>query len=427
MRYKDTSIGRIPMDWEVKNLDEVTKINQESRNPSKISPKDKFLYIDIESITNESGIIKNVKNVMGVDAPLRARRVVHNNDVIMSTVRPYLKAFAIVTPKYDNEICSTGFAVLTAKKVIYPHYLLYCLFSDFVLDQCNRMMTGGQYPALNTSQVKKIKIPIPSLPEQKQISQIISTADQLINISEEILYKIQYFRKGLMQNLLTKGIGHNDFKDTYIGKIPTEWKLIPLKEIVEIQGGYPFKSKDYTEIGIPLVRIANVSFGRMIFEDLAKVPDSYLEDFSDYALKKGDVIMALTRPITGGGIKAGQIERVHLPALLNQRVGKLRILDEHVVSDKFLFWTIFSPNFVNQMKMGLLTMNQPNISTKQIGEFKIPLPNLQEQNKIAEILSKVDQKNLLEQRRRQKYQNIKNGLMKDLLTGRKRVKVTISG
>jgi len=201
--FKDTEIGRIPKEWEVVRLGEVVDINKESRDPNREFPEREFLYIDIDSIENGTGVIKAAKTIIGKKAPSRARRVIHYNDVIMSTVRPYLKAFAIVPREYDAQICSTGFAVLTCKERILPSYLLYTLFSNYVISQCNRMMVGGQYPALNNSQVEKIKLPLPSISEQQKIAEILSTVDKRLVLLRNKKEKMEGIKKGLMNDLLT--------------------------------------------------------------------------------------------------------------------------------------------------------------------------------------------------------------------------------
>jgi len=179
------------------------KINKESIDPTHDIQNDKFLYIDIESIEGDTGVIKRIKEIIGGDAPSRARRVIHHNDVIMSTVRPYLKAFALVPEEYDNQICSTGFAVLSCKEEILPHYLLYMLFSKTVIEQCNRMMVGGQYPALNKSQVTRIEIPISPLSEQKEIAEILFSFDKKLETLHHQKEKYNKIKKGLMNDLLT--------------------------------------------------------------------------------------------------------------------------------------------------------------------------------------------------------------------------------
>jgi len=141
--FKDLEIGRIPKEWEVIRLDSVVDIDKESKNPAKALPNEIFTYVDIDSVEGNTGKIRNPKRILGKEAPSRARRVIHENDVIMSTVRPYLKAFAMVQKEHDNQICSTGFAVLSCKDNIFPYFLLNVLFSDNVITQCNKMMMGG--------------------------------------------------------------------------------------------------------------------------------------------------------------------------------------------------------------------------------------------------------------------------------------------
>jgi type I restriction enzyme S subunit len=201
--FKDTEIGRIPKEWEVVKLGDAVEINKESIDPVKEAPNETFIYIDIDSIESGTGKIKNPKKILGRNAPSRARHVIHENDVIMSTVRPYLKAFALIPKEYNNQICSTGFAVLTCKNSILPYFLLNVLFSDVVITQCNRMMVGGQYPALNQSHVSCIKIPIPPLSEQQKIAEILLTIDKKLELERKRKEKLERIKKGLMNDLLT--------------------------------------------------------------------------------------------------------------------------------------------------------------------------------------------------------------------------------
>ncbi len=202
-QFKDTEIGSIPKEWEVKHLGDVTEINKDAKDLPMDYPDHKFLYIDIDSVENGTGKINQAREIMGRDAPSRARRVVYLNDVIMSTVRPYLKAFALIPKNYDGQICSTGFAVLTCKAYLIPQYLLCTLFSKVVIDQCNKMMIGGQYPALNSEQVSKITIPMPLLGEQQQISDILANVDEKVEALKTKKQKYEKVKKQLMNDLLT--------------------------------------------------------------------------------------------------------------------------------------------------------------------------------------------------------------------------------
>jgi len=201
--YKQTPIGTTPKTWEVVKLKDVVEIDRESKDPSKEMPDKTFLYVDIDSVEGETGKIRNPKTIMGREAPSRARRVIHENDVIMSTVRPYLKAFAIVPRELDNQICSTGFAVLSCGSNIAPYFLLNVLFSAQTINQCNRMMVGGQYPALNQSQVSEIKIPLPPLSEQQKIADIFSITDRKLELERNEKERLERIKQGLMDLLLT--------------------------------------------------------------------------------------------------------------------------------------------------------------------------------------------------------------------------------
>jgi len=201
--FKETEIGKFPKEWIAVEMKDIADINKELKDPRRELSDKRFSYIDIDSVENETGIIKNLREIIGREAPSRARRQVRYNDVIMSTVRPYLKAFAIVPKLYDGQICSTGFAVLRCKDKILPKFLLYTLFSKLLVSQFNKEMVGAQYPALNTPQVKKLKIPLPPISEQEKIAEILSTIDKRIQLLKEKKNKLERVKKGLMNDLLT--------------------------------------------------------------------------------------------------------------------------------------------------------------------------------------------------------------------------------
>ena len=201
--FKNTELGKLPKGWDIRQLYEVVYINRESVDPARDFPSIPFIYIDIDSVENETGLIKAPKEILGKNAPLRARRVVHHNDVIISTVRPYLRAFAIIPAKYDKQICSTGFAVLSCKEVLLPYFLFHVAFSEPFIAQCNRMMVGGQYPALNSSQVSRLKLPLPSIAEQSKIAEILNKIDERLEALRNRKEGLEKVKKGLMEDLLT--------------------------------------------------------------------------------------------------------------------------------------------------------------------------------------------------------------------------------
>ncbi|NRG47792.1 restriction endonuclease subunit S, partial [Bacillus sp. CRN 9] len=125
--FRATELGLIPTDWNLNLVGEVAEINPQNLRGTTDGDTE-ISYIDIESV-NE-GRISEYKKVLFRDAPSRARRIVKRNDVLISTVRPYLKAFAMIRDDVHNLVCSTGFSVVRCKEDLYPSFLYHYVFSD---------------------------------------------------------------------------------------------------------------------------------------------------------------------------------------------------------------------------------------------------------------------------------------------------------
>ena len=198
---KESEIGRIPMGWEVTRISDLATVNPESLSNS-TEPNLEIEYIDIASI-QQTGTIATTNMFLFSEAPSRARRLVKQNDVLLSTVRPNLKSFAIVKEKKENLVCSTGYAVLRSKEQTYYEYIYQFLLTDLFMDQVNKMLVGSNYPAINNDDVKKILIPFPPLDEQKQIAEILSTTDEKLETLRTKKEAFETLKKGLMQKLLS--------------------------------------------------------------------------------------------------------------------------------------------------------------------------------------------------------------------------------
>lgn len=168
-------------------------LNFESRSWKKSDfPEGKFEYIEISSVNRENGIFSS-RTVETNNAPSRATTLVKTGDLIISTTRPYLGAIAIVPEKYNNYICSSGFALATSTKL--PHvdirYVLFFLTSKAGLLQLERRMTGGLYPAIVQEELEKIKIPIPSSEVQKEIICRVEEGRSKIRQEQEAAAKVK--------------------------------------------------------------------------------------------------------------------------------------------------------------------------------------------------------------------------------------------
>lgn len=150
-------------------------------------PDGTFRYIEISSVSKKIGI-HSERKVEVTEAPSRATTLIRAGDIIISTTRPYLGAFAIVPQEYDGCICSSGFAVIDKvdESQIIREYLLFFLKSSAGLSQLERRMTGGLYPAITQSELEKIKIPLPPLRVQESIVKDIISKEAEIAKNREL-------------------------------------------------------------------------------------------------------------------------------------------------------------------------------------------------------------------------------------------------
>ena len=126
------------------------------------------------------------------------------HDILISTVRPNLKAFTIIKPEYNYFVCSTGFAVVRSKSSINPLFLFHVIwFDEIFLNQVLPLVVGSSYPAVNSKELIDVLIPLPPLPEQQRIAEIFSQVDQTIEKEEQYKEKLKRIKQGLMEDLLT--------------------------------------------------------------------------------------------------------------------------------------------------------------------------------------------------------------------------------
>jgi type I restriction enzyme S subunit len=199
--FKDSALGKIPKSWEVVKISKVAHINNSSL-PNTTDEKYEFYYIDLSSV--KSGKIETpLEKIKYSDSPSRARRILKRGDVIMATVRPNLLGFAFAGFDTNNYVCSTGFALLSHKENSNGQFIYQNLYSESVKSQINKLIVGSNYPAINSSDVKNIRIPFPSLNEQNQIAEVLFTTDEKLEVLSEKKATYQEMKQGLMQQLLT--------------------------------------------------------------------------------------------------------------------------------------------------------------------------------------------------------------------------------
>ena len=194
------------------------------------------------------------------------------------------------------------------------------------------------------------------------------------------------------------------------------WNETKLKEYCKVVSGYAFKSDDFVEKGIPVLKIANISdYSTKFTSDDSFIPENKVDNYEEFVLKEKDIVIALSGNTT---CKMGRVNNLFSPSLLNQRVGHFRILDEESLDENYLYFLMISDTVQKRLWNKATATGQPNLSPSDITKLNVNLPPKPEQQKIAAILTIVDDaiqavKNTIE-----KAERLKKALMQNLLTGK---------
>lgn len=188
-------------EWEVKSLEVIADIDPEQLN-SKTFPDYEFKYISLEDVDFGSLVSHSLQ--IFSSAPSRARRKLKKNDILVSTVRPNLKSHLWFKNDGADWICSTGFSVIRCHEgVANPGYVFSHLFAENVNKQIDALLTGSNYPAINSRDVRQLEIPLPEFDEQVAISCILNDLELEVVALESRLDKARQIKQAMMQELLT--------------------------------------------------------------------------------------------------------------------------------------------------------------------------------------------------------------------------------
>jgi type I restriction enzyme S subunit len=397
-------------------------------------PKTKFHYIDVGSINSVIGCISDDAAILeSSKAPSRARKKVGLGTVLYSTVRPYLRNIAIIDREFQPKaIASTAFAVLHPNECIESKFLFVCVRSPYFTRFVESKQKGVAYPAINASDLKEALIPLPPFDEQKRIvakvDELMALCDELetaqnqrdsirtaarrsaidsistattpdelnaawkrisdnwLNIADtpESISSLRSLILGLaVRGKLVPQIANEKLLEavTVNGKfeLPNSWNWVKISTVTEFVNGFAFKSEEYCENGIGIVRMSDLKLGQIAVQGMKRVPEKYRTILDEnLRVSPGDLVIGMS-----GSIGKPCFNLTDETFLLNQRVGKFV---PHSVDKNYLAIVLQTlENSFLEMSAG---SGIKNLSTKQIKDAELPLPPALEQKR---IVSKVDE------------------------------------
>lgn len=388
--------------WKQINLGDFIITNKKS-----IGKDDKYTNIEyLETGSISRGKITNTIKIALENAPSRARRILEDEDIIYSSVRPINRHYGFFKKPKNNFVVSTGFITITCNKsIIYPLFLYHYLTQDSIVEQLDAIAEGSTsaYPCLLPSDIEALEVLLPPLPEQKAIAGVLGSLDGKIDLLQR-------------QNATLEATAETLFRQWFIEEAQEDWNEHFLSSIVDIKSGFAFKSSTFTESGkFYLVTIKAVQDGYLTLVNADRL-DSIPTKMKEYCLlKKGDILLSLTGNIG----RCCMVDRDNL--LLNQRVA---LLSPRQQRDWAAIYTLFR---LSSFKNILIDMGkgtaQSNLSPIETSNMTLLLPEQKVFDKFSKIATPLLNKFLNNRYQIRTLEKLRDTLLPKLMSGEVRVRV----
>ncbi|AIC16479.1 restriction endonuclease subunit S [Nitrososphaera viennensis] len=419
-----TGIYDLPHDWLVTDIDSVITNIQSGFASGERDPNG-VVQMRMNNITSDGQL--NFEELLKVPKPpdlaeydIKKDDILFNNTNSLDLIGKTAIARDDLEYTFSNHI--TRIRVDKNKVIPYWLYLILLRYRERSVFKsiCNTHV--GQ-SGIGKHELKRLRIWLPSIPEQQKITLILSKVDDLIQKTDEIIEQTQRLKKGLMQRLLTKGIGHQEFKPIkfLFGKkfeMPMEWNVAKLINLCKEkpQYGAAVAAVKYDPSLPRYIRITDITNEGSLNSEAVSITE---EDANGYLMSEGEILFART------GATVGKTYLYNKEDGLCAFAGYLIKFtpDETKLDAKFLFHYTHSDNYWRWLLSNFTQGVQPNVNAEQYSHLPLLMPPIEEQRKIADILDTITAKVKQELNHKSQLELLKKGLMQKLLTGQIRVKV----
>ncbi|NQX97754.1 MAG: restriction endonuclease subunit S [Flavobacteriales bacterium] len=314
-------------------------------------------------------------------------------------------------------------AILVQDKNVYPDFVYHNLENRY--EELRSVSGGSGRAGLNLSIIGEQELKLPPFPEQQKIAAILSSVDDVIEKTQAQIDKLKDLKTGMMQELLTRGVGvdgklHTEFKDSPVGRIPKGWDVLQISALCSHIVDCVNKTAPVVDYQTPykMIRTTNVRHGRVDTDNVRNVTKETYEAWTRRLLpEKGDLIFTREAPVGECGI----LEDAR-GIFLGQRTMMYRA-DETKTSSQFLMYSLMSEYGQQQLKDFSGGSTVPHMRVPDCGKILIKTPSKKEQEIIVNSLGSVDSAIKSKENKLRKVKDTKKALMQDLLTGKVRVKV----
>lgn len=428
---KQTEIGMIPDDWEVKRLGDLsTLLTGFPFSGEQIKEHGRYRLLRGINITEGdirhsddidryfSGSIQKLDDyklqnndlVIGMDGSKVGKNsaLIHETDVGSLLVQRVARLRSIIN-KSDIS------------------YIYAFINSFFFTDYVDSLKTSSAIPHISPKNIREFKISLPpTLAEQQKIAKALSDVDNVISTLEKLITKKKNLKQGTMQQLLTgkkrlPGFAKsNKFKQTEIGEIPEDCEVVQLNTLIDDISDGPFgsnlKTEHYTtEREARIIQLSNVGEDGWNDENTKYTTFTHAKELSRCIVPSGSVIIAKMMP-AGRSILCPNNERMYI-------LGSdcVKFIPNKLIDSKYFVYYTKCTAYLNQIKENTQGSTRARTSVTKLKKIQIILPSKPEQTAIANVLSSMDKEIEALNTKLEKYRNLKTGMMQQLLTGKIRL------
>ncbi len=382
-------LGDVPEHWEIKRLKYQCSINDETL-PENTDPEYELLYVDISSVNPVQGIVQKEPMIFE-NAPSRARRIVKDGDTIVSTVRTYLRAISPIKNPESNLIVSTGFAVIRPKGID-KNYLSTVIKAPYFIEEVVSRSVGVSYPAINSSEIGMIPIPLPPLTEQHAIAAFLDREtgrmDTLIAKKRRLLELLKEQRAALISRAVTKGLDASvKLKPSgvaWLGDVPEHWEIKKSRFLFSfVSGGTPSTEElNYWNGDIPWVSSKDMK--RFCIDDTEDhITDQAVSESATKIIPQNTLLLVMRSGILQHSIPACIIKK---EMTINQDIKAFLPLKPLFPEYYALFIQGNQQQLLTEWRKEGATVE--SLDMELIKNFTFPVPPLHEQQAIAAHLDR---------------------------------------
>lgn len=418
--YKDSGVewlGDVPSHWELKRLKKLFVEKKHKQN----------LSLNCGAISFGKVIEKDDDKV--TEATKRSYQEVLKGEFLINPLNLNYDLISLrIALSEIDVVVSAGYIVLKAKQIINKKYFSYLLHRYDV--EYMKLLGSGVRQTINYGHISDSILVAPPLSEQQKIAQFLddktAKIDQAVDLAEKQIALLKEHKQILIQNAVTRGLNPDvPLKDSgveWIGQVPEHWEVKKIKHVTSKIGSgiTPLGGgSNYIDSGIPLLRSQNIHFDRIDLNDVARISEFTHNSMKNSKVRKGDVLLNITGGSLGRCFYVDSNEEMNV----NQHVCIIR--PNKKINTIFLNMLLASEIGQKQIWFFQQGGGREGLNFQAIKNFYLPLPDLEEQQKIAIYLNKqatkIDQAIALKTAHIEKLKEYKSVLINDVVTGKVRV------